>query len=172
VSLAARARVGELAGAARATFARDAYSYLHFPMVAGIVLFAFGLETTLHDHGAPLGSMPAIGLCGGLALYLLGHVALRLRMGAGIGHGRPVAAAVLVVSIPVALTIPALPWLSSQVSAYSWSPMRSCVTEKPVPSFGVVKAFSRRRRPSRSNGAGDRNEARLASRDSHRPFAR
>jgi low temperature requirement protein LtrA len=35
-------------GVERARLARDAYSYLHLPLVAGVVFFAFGLETTLH----------------------------------------------------------------------------------------------------------------------------
>ena len=45
-----------------------------------IVLFAFGLKTTLADVDGSLGSVPALGLCGGVALYLLAHVALRLRI--------------------------------------------------------------------------------------------
>lgn len=39
-------------------------------MVAGIVLFAFAMKTTLADVGAKLGTIPALGLCGGSALYL------------------------------------------------------------------------------------------------------
>ena len=39
--------------------ARDAWAYLHFPMVAGIVLVAFGLKSTLAHVGDPLGAMPA-----------------------------------------------------------------------------------------------------------------
>ena len=34
--------------------------------------------------------MPAFGLVGGIALYLVAHVALRLRIGGGLGRGRPV----------------------------------------------------------------------------------
>jgi low temperature requirement protein LtrA len=48
---AAQARLSEVTGPARAALARDAYSYLHLPMVGGIVLFAFGLKTTLADVG-------------------------------------------------------------------------------------------------------------------------
>src|SRR5439155_13262941 len=60
-----QARLAEATGARRATFARDAYSYLHLPMVGGIVLFAFGLKTTLADVSGSLPSVPALGLCGG-----------------------------------------------------------------------------------------------------------
>jgi low temperature requirement protein LtrA len=104
----AQARLTEATGAARARLARDAYSYLHLPMVGGIVLFAFGLKTTLPDVGDSLGTIPALGLCGGIALYLLAHVGLRLRIGGGLGRGRPVAAILLLGLIPVATLVPAL----------------------------------------------------------------
>jgi low temperature requirement protein LtrA len=104
----AQARLTEATGAARARLARDAYSYLHLPMVGGIVLFAFGLKTTLPDVGDSLEIVPAICLCGGIALYLLAHVGLRLRIGGGWGRGRPVATVLLLGLIPVAGYVPAL----------------------------------------------------------------
>jgi low temperature requirement protein LtrA len=103
-----QAMLAEATGPARAAFARDAYSYLHLPMVGGIVLFAFGLKATLADVGGSLGSVQAIGLCGGIALYLLAHVALRLRTGGGLGHGRPIATVLLLALVPVAKRLPAL----------------------------------------------------------------
>jgi len=104
----AQARLAEATGAQRAALARDAYSYLHLPMVGGIVLFAFGLKTTLADVGGSLPTLPALGLCGGVALYLLAHVALRLRIGGGLGRGRPIATLVLLGLLPVAREVPAL----------------------------------------------------------------
>ena len=77
-------------------------------MVVGIVLFALGLKATLGHVDEPLGIIPAIGLCGGLALYMAAHVALRLRIGGGWGHGRPTATVVLLALIPVATMVPAL----------------------------------------------------------------
>jgi low temperature requirement protein LtrA len=108
VAFFAQARLAETTGAERAILARDLYSYLHLPMVAGIVLFALGLKTTLAHVESPLGFIPAVGLCGGLALYLLAHVALRLRIGGGPGHGRPLAAVVLLGLLPVATMVPGL----------------------------------------------------------------
>jgi low temperature requirement protein LtrA len=108
VAFVAQARLAEATGAERATLARDLYSYLHLPMVAGIVLFALGLKTTLADVDGTLGTIPALGLCGGVALYLLGHVALRLRIGGGLGRGRPLATVVLLALIPLAREVPAL----------------------------------------------------------------
>jgi low temperature requirement protein LtrA len=108
VSYVAMGRLAELEGVARARLARDVYSYLHLPMVAGIVLFALGLKTTLADFNEPLPTIPALGLCGGVAMYLLAHVALRLRIGGGLGHGRPLATIVLVGLVPIARAVPAL----------------------------------------------------------------
>ena len=103
-----QARITEATGAERADLARDLFSYLHMPMVFGIVLFALGLKETLGHVEEPLGVIPAIGLCGGLALYMAAHVALRLRIGGGLGHGRPTATVVLLALIPVATMVPAL----------------------------------------------------------------
>jgi low temperature requirement protein LtrA len=113
VAFAIQARLTELTGSARAALARDGYSYLHLPMVAGIVLFALGLKATLAGVGDELATIPSLGLCGGLALYFLAHVALRLRMGGGLGRGRPVASVVLLALIPVARGTPALAALAS-----------------------------------------------------------
>ena len=41
--------------------ARDVYSYLHFPLVAGIVLVAFGLHEALEHSSDPLETVPAFG---------------------------------------------------------------------------------------------------------------
>jgi low temperature requirement protein LtrA len=103
----ARTRLAEANGQRRAALARDVYSYLHLPMVGGIVLFAFGLETALHDTTTSLALVPAFGLFGGIALYLVAHVALRLRIGGGLGRGRPIASLVLLGSLPAAIHVPA-----------------------------------------------------------------
>jgi low temperature requirement protein LtrA len=108
VAFVAQARLAEATGAERAALARDLYSYLHLPMVAGIVLFALGLKTTLADVDGSLRTIPALGLCGGVALYLLAHVALRLRIGGGLGRGRPVATILLLGVLPLAREVPAL----------------------------------------------------------------
>ncbi len=68
---------------------RDSYSYLHFPMVAGIVLLALGLKKTVADVEDELGTVAASAMFGGAAIYLLAHVAFRLR---NIGTREPSAA--------------------------------------------------------------------------------
>ena len=108
VIFTSQARITDATGAERANLARDLYTYLHMPMVFGIVLFALGMKETLAHVDEPLGIIPAIGLCGGLALYMAAHVAHRLRTGGGWGHGRPIATVVLLALIPVATMVPAL----------------------------------------------------------------
>jgi low temperature requirement protein LtrA len=100
--------LSEARGAARITLARDYYSYLHLPMIYGIVLFVLGLKKTLEHVLVPLDPVAAVALCGGLGLYYLAHVGFRLRISRQIGVGRPIAAAVLFALTPVALVLPAL----------------------------------------------------------------
>ena len=59
--------------------ARDAYSYLHLPLIAGILLVALGVKKTLGHVDEPLKTVPAVALFGGIALYYAAHVAFRLR---------------------------------------------------------------------------------------------
>jgi low temperature requirement protein LtrA len=95
-------------GRERNSLARDSYSYLHFPMVAGIVLAALGLEQTLAHHDDPLDMEHAFALLGGVALYLLAHVALRLRNAHTLNRQRLALAVLLPALIPLAREIPAL----------------------------------------------------------------
>jgi low temperature requirement protein LtrA len=88
--------------------AMHAYSYLHLPMVAGIVLFAFGLETTIAHVDERLEIVAAVGLCGGPALYLLGHIASLLRTTGRVFRRRTIGAALLLALIPAAVVVPAL----------------------------------------------------------------
>jgi low temperature requirement protein LtrA len=103
-----RRRLMEASAAEQARLARDSYGYLHMPMVAGIVLFAFGLETTLHDFSHELDVLPAVALCGGVALYLLAHVAFLFRTTNHLFRRRTMGAAALLAVIPIALALPAL----------------------------------------------------------------
>jgi low temperature requirement protein LtrA len=107
-SIVVEHRLRQATGAAQATLARDAYSYLHFVMVAGIVLFAMSLKKTLAHYDHELAIVPATALCAGLGAYLLAHVLLRLRISGTIGHGRPVAFAALMLFWPFADDVPAL----------------------------------------------------------------
>ena len=111
-------------GAARVRLARDYYSYLHLPMIAGIVLFALGLKKTSEHVGDPLATVPALALCGGLSLYFLTHVAIRVRLVYSVRHattarpgwigpGRLVTGIGMLALLPAALELSALTALAS-----------------------------------------------------------
>jgi low temperature requirement protein LtrA len=108
VMLVAEQRLFAAKGAERARLARDAYPYLHLPMVAGIIFVALGIKQTLGHVGDPLGSVPAVALCGGVALYLLGHNAFRLRDVGSVSVPRLVVTVFCCSLIPVAVSIPSL----------------------------------------------------------------
>jgi low temperature requirement protein LtrA len=118
-AVSAQRQLSEASGAARARLARDYYSYLHLPMIAGIVLFALGLKKTIEQVGDPLATVPAVALCGGLSLYFLTHVAFRVRVvhfvrrttterPGWIGPGRLVTGIAMLALIPAALELSAL----------------------------------------------------------------
>ena len=104
----ARTRLLQARGLELHRLALQAYSYLHLPMFAGIVLFALGLKTTVDHAGDPLETVPAVALCGGAALYLLGHIAFLFRTTGRVFRRRTVGAVLLLGLIPAALVIPAL----------------------------------------------------------------
>jgi low temperature requirement protein LtrA len=109
VALSAERRLANAEpGRERNTIARDSFSYLHLPMVAGIVLLALGLKKTLEHVDDPLKLVPAVALLGGTALYLVAHVAFRYRNVHSFNWHRTVTAALLVALVPVAVEIPAL----------------------------------------------------------------
>ena len=109
VAIVTERRLSQAAeGPERNTLARDSYSYLHFPMVAGIVLTALAFHETLAHVGEPLDTVHAFALLGGSALYLLAHVVLRLRNAHTISPTRLGTAIALLVLIPAAVHVPAL----------------------------------------------------------------
>jgi len=107
-------------GRLRNALARDSYSYLHFPMVAGIVLTALGLEETLAHVDESFDAEHAFAVLGGVSVYLLAHVALRLRNARTLNRQRLALALVLFALIPVATTIPAIATLAG-VNVLLWA---------------------------------------------------
>ena len=95
-------------GRARNTMARDAYSFLHLPMVAGIVLLALGVKKALAhvDHALPV--VPAVALGAGVALYLLAQVLYRMRCGLPPAWDRVTVSVLCLALIPLLATVPAL----------------------------------------------------------------
>jgi low temperature requirement protein LtrA len=82
----------------RTVVARDAFTYLHVLIVAGIILSAVGDELVIAHPTDELPDAELIAVVCGPALYLLAHVALRLRMTGTIG-GRRLAGALACLAI-------------------------------------------------------------------------
>ncbi|MFG2055860.1 low temperature requirement protein A [Micromonospora sp. NPDC048930] len=116
VSIAAERVLARAQGAERAAIGRDSYTYLHLPMVAGIILLALGFKKVLgyvgdvthHRLTDPLHGLGLLALYGGVILYLLGHLGFRLRNMGSVNWPRVAAMALLVVLLPVADHLPAL----------------------------------------------------------------
>jgi low temperature requirement protein LtrA len=103
-------------GEHRVAMARSAFTYLHLPMMGGIVLLALGLKKVLEyvgdtEHHAlsdPLYGLPLWAMYGGVAVYLLAHVAFAFRCYRHVKVFRLVTAGVLVAVIPLVANLPAL----------------------------------------------------------------
>ena len=87
-------------------------------MVAGIVLVALALKKTMANVDDALDVVPAFGLFGGSALYLLAYVGIRVRLTHSLSRGRSVATAAFLLLWPVAVAVPALAALA--LAALIW----------------------------------------------------
>ncbi len=108
VALAGEHRMTALPAAGQSRIARDSYSYLHLPMVGGIMLFAVGVKQSLTAETHELSGVVAVSLCGGVALYLVALSAFKRRNYGSFNRPRLVAAVVLVLLAPLATAVPAL----------------------------------------------------------------
>jgi low temperature requirement protein LtrA len=103
-------------GETQIRLARGGYTFLHLPMVAGIVLMSLGLKKVLgyvggeegHTVVDPIHGIPLAALYGGAVLYLLAHVGFKRYLTGSLSIGRLVAGALLLALIPGAATLPAL----------------------------------------------------------------
>jgi low temperature requirement protein LtrA len=117
VSLAAEHRLAEARGQARVKLSMEAYTYAHFPIVAGIVLAALGVEGVLShaSDSEPLGAFYAVPLFGGLALYLAGQLLFMRRLHMTLSPPRLMATFLLVAAVPAGAVLPSLAALAGAV---------------------------------------------------------
>jgi low temperature requirement protein LtrA len=108
VAVVAERRFRAMTDDLRVRIARDSYSYLHLPMIAGIVLLALGVKKTVAHVDEPLKLVPAIALFGGVALYYAGHVGFRLRNLGSVNRVRFTALIVSLALIPLGVEVDAL----------------------------------------------------------------
>jgi len=108
VALVSERHFREAQGMRRLRIARDSYSYLHLPMIAGIVLIALGMKKTLAHVHEPLDVIPAVALFGGIALYYAGHLGFRLRNVGTINRPRTVALILCLALVPIGHQVDAI----------------------------------------------------------------
>ncbi|WP_244295441.1 low temperature requirement protein A [Micromonospora orduensis] len=102
--------------ASRSRLVRDVYTYLHLPLVIGILLFSLGLKRLLLNISSPnvpagrdtLGPADIYVLYGGVALYLVASIAVTLRTFRRIRPPKVAAAVLVIVLAPAANQVPAL----------------------------------------------------------------
>jgi low temperature requirement protein LtrA len=115
-SLLCERALGACDGERQIALARGGYTFLHLPMVVGIIMLALGLKKVLlyvgggegHVLSDPLYGVPLGALVGGTALYLLALVGFKYYLTGSLGVLRIVAAVVLVALAPVLALLPAL----------------------------------------------------------------
>jgi len=97
-------------GDERVTLARHVYTYAHFPLIVGIVLFAFAMKTIIRHVGGDLDSVAAFALCFGSAIYLLAYSVIRtmVERRLRVSRGRFTAALFFMLLFPLATRVPAL----------------------------------------------------------------
>ena len=122
-----------LQGEERLLVARDAYSYLHLPLIAGILLVALGVKKTLGHVDEPLKTVPAVALFGGIALYYAANVAFRLRIAHTLSAERLVAAASASRSSPSRRRSTRLRPLASQPARRAPDRLRVGASRGPAP---------------------------------------
>jgi low temperature requirement protein LtrA len=108
VALVSERHFREARGHHLVLMARDSYSYLHLPIIAGIVLVALGVKKVLGDVNEPLKTVPAVALFGGVALYYAGHLAFRLRNVHTLNRPRLAATLACLALIPLSIEVDAI----------------------------------------------------------------
>jgi low temperature requirement protein LtrA len=96
--------------------AADAFSYLHLVIVAGIIVFAGGVRIVVHGSvGAPMPDAGRLAFCGGVAMYLAGVAAFRLRLLGEHSPGRLAVAVAMLVLFAVSADLAA--WAVTLIAA-------------------------------------------------------
>ena len=77
---ASQSKPSQASGTALGTLARDAYTVGHYPLVAGVILFAVGTEELLAHPEAALDAGARWAFFGGLAAFLGAQAIMTLRL--------------------------------------------------------------------------------------------
>ncbi|MEH1101758.1 low temperature requirement protein A [Micromonospora sp. CPCC 205561] len=99
-------------GSLGAALGRDAYTYLHLLIVAGLILVALGLTTTLarvaEQPAAPLGPLGHAALHGGVLVFLAGDRLIRRTARGGRCRRRTLGLVLVALAAPATTVLPSL----------------------------------------------------------------
>jgi low temperature requirement protein LtrA len=126
----------------RARLARDIYTFLHYPIVLGIVFLAVGAKKTLSAPDEPLSDAGRAALGLGISLFLLGFVLSRYRVIRRVAWERIGAALVVVAAVLLLDDTDALVLLALTVLAL--------VAALAAEAFRLREARARLKRPGES----------------------
>jgi low temperature requirement protein LtrA len=88
--------------------ARDAYTYIHIPIIAGVIAVAVGDNLALADPTGRLGGVGAAAAVGGPALFLLGETLFRLRTTGVISRRRLACVGAFALTAPISTSVSAI----------------------------------------------------------------
>jgi low temperature requirement protein LtrA len=108
-------RFVELRGSAQSSYARDAYSLLHWPLIGGVIGVAVGFEEMLAHPKDSLDGEILLALGIGLALFLGAGAATWAWASRQVLRARIAAVAVLAIGLPLAEDVPAV-WILTIVA--------------------------------------------------------
>ncbi|MEV4714219.1 low temperature requirement protein A [Micromonospora sp. NPDC049374] len=116
LALAMEQHLHGVRGPERIPLVRDVYTYLHLPLIVGIIFFALGIKRMIARLTDPavlpnqdtFGGLELLSLYGGLVVYLLALVAMQWRMFHRLARRPLIGAGVLAVSAPALLSLPSL----------------------------------------------------------------
>lgn len=108
VAIVAARVLASLQGVERTKLARDTYAFLHFFLIAGIILLALAIKKTIGHPDEHLKEIPAIALGLGGAMYAFGLSAIKRRDIGTWNRPRLVVAILFIALIPLAKETTAL----------------------------------------------------------------
>lgn len=108
--------LAEATGERQIRLARGGYTFLHLPMVIGIILMSLGLKKALlyigggegHTLADPIYGIPLAALYGGAAIYLFAHVWFKRYLIGAVNVERIVVGVVLLAITPLVALVPAV----------------------------------------------------------------
>ena len=117
VARAVERALGRRSGRERGRVARDVFTFAHFPIIAGIVLFAVAAKKVVAHAGDPLSGAGRFALGAAIVTFVLGFAIGRFRLIRKVSLERTAAAAVTVIAVAVLDDLPGVALLGLVVGA-------------------------------------------------------